>query len=212
MSEKFEYGERVRLIKNNKYPYYDLEGKIGTVRTTYYNAGQIAVEFDCVQNPKSSGGYFYFTRGYLEHVKDENDILEEKIMENKITNYLNIARVQFIGDECPSARFYANFESNLHVGDTCVCRWENGWKNVQFGVAKVVEILTDYNVETSDEIISKFDMDAYNARVENRKKAAELKAKMQERAKKLQDIALYQMLAEKDAEMANMLAEYQDLV
>lgn len=42
-----------------------------------------------------------------------------------------------------------------------------------------------------------------------RNKAAELKAKMEARAKQLQDIALYKMLAENDPDMAELLNEYQ---
>ena len=163
-------------------------------------------------NDKSKLGYFYFKLNHLERVKDENDILEEKTMENKITNYFNIARVQFLTDDGPSKRSYANFDPSIEVGDTCVCHWRDGWQKDSFGVAKVIEILNVTDVETTDEIVAKFDMDAYNARVENRRKAAELKAKMEERAKKLQDIILYQTLAKEDSEMAALLADYQNLM
>jgi tRNA A37 N6-isopentenylltransferase MiaA len=44
-----------------------------------------------------------------------------------------------------------------------------------------------------------------------RAKAVELKAKMEARAKQLQDIALYQMLAKDDPDMAELLKEYQDI-
>jgi hypothetical protein len=63
----------------------------------------------------------------------------------------------------------------------------------------------------SREVVCKIDTTDYKARVETRKKAAELKAKMQERAKKLQDIAIYKMLAEKDDEMAQLLADFTNL-
>jgi hypothetical protein len=54
-------------------------------------------------------------------------------------------------------------------------------------------------------------MTAFDYRVSVRKQAAELKAKMQERAKQLQDIALYQMLAKEDSEMMELLGQFQSL-
>ena len=81
------------------------------------------------------------------------------------------------------------------------------------GVATVVEIIdkADVNVDIDREVVAKVDMRPYDYRVATRAKAAELKTKMQERAKKLQDIALYQMLAKDDADMLALLQEYQAL-
>ena len=52
------------------------------------------------------------------------------------------------------------------------------------------------------------DVSEYDSRVQRRKQAAELKAKMQARAKQLQDLVLYQTLAKEDPEMAQLLQEF----
>lgn len=61
------------------------------------------------------------------------------------------------------------------------------------------------------EIVCKIDDTAYKARVEQRKQERELKAKMAERAKKLQDIVLYETLAKSDPEMQQLLDQYKTL-
>ena len=78
-------------------------------------------------------------------------------------------------------------------------------------LARVVEILEGNSYETPREVVAVVDTRFYDERVEAREKATKLKARMQERAKKLQDISLYRMLAENDSEMMNLLNEYQNL-
>ena len=79
------------------------------------------------------------------------------------------------------------------------------------GLATVIEIVDRNDIETQREVVAKVYTGGYDSRVALRAKVAELKAKMQERAKKLQDVALYQMLAKEDTEMAALLQEYQSL-
>lgn len=202
MSEELIYGARVRLIRQNKYKTTRLLGKIGIVRSSY-PSGSIPVEFDGEFNTASSYGYYYFKRNELELVDDANNV-EENNMEI-ITNYLNVVKVQFLKDTAPSRSNYVNFDPELAVGDTCIAKYGAN----DYGLAKVVEILDDTDVKTDREIVAKVDMSAYNQRVANRTKAAELKAKMEERAKQLQDIALYQLLAKDDSAMMDLLKEYQ---
>ena len=131
-------------------------------------------------------------------------------MQNYITNYLNIAKIKFI-DNCynnSKTYEYANFDPDLNVGDVCVVKSAHHG----FGIAKVEEIVERNDIITQREIVAKVDTDAYKERVANRAKAAELKSKMQERLKQLQDIALYKMMAENDPTMSEMLKEYQDIV
>lgn len=202
MSEELIYGARVRVIRQSKYRTTKLLGKIGVVRASY-PSGSIPVEFDGEVNTASSYGYYYFKRNELELVDDENNV-EENNMEI-ITNYINVVKVQYMSDRKPSDYKYVNFDLELKVGDVCITKYNGDC----YGVAKVVEILDDTDAKTDREIVSKVDMSAYNKRVTNRAKAAELKAKMEERAKQLQDIALYQLLAKDDSAMMELLNEYQ---
>lgn len=206
MDEALEYGMSVRVIKQSKYKTTKLLGKIGTVRSSYPGSGSIPVEFDNEFNAASSYGYYYFKRNDLEIV-DTNTDTEEKIM-GIITNYFNIVKVQYLSDSKASSYNYANFNPDIKVDDVVITKRGPG----DYGLAKVVEILDTTDVKTDREVVTVVDMSAYNERVANRAKAAELKAKMEERAKQLQDIALYQLLAKDDSAMMDLLKEYQSVV
>ena len=205
-------GERVRVKHaGDKYQRYDIKGCFGTI-IRWYGNDNIAVRLDGLSNRSSQYGYFYFSKWEIEII--ENEKMEENTMainNNAITNYLNIARVRFTGDSEPSDRLYANYIPDLAVGDLCAVAY--GFKNEKplVSVAEVVEIIGSIDAKVDCEIVSKVDTLDYDIRVDRRKKAAELKAKMQERAKQLQDIVLYQTLAKDDPEMAQLLADYTNL-
>jgi hypothetical protein len=204
---QYEKGKRVRVIKCNSYKKYDYTGKLGTVRSSSSQYGKIYVKLDNEWNPYSDTGLFYFKPYELSLLNDNTtDIEEENNMEN-ITNYLNIAKISFVDGNDSRTFDYANFEPTLKKGDLCVVKSAHHG----LGLAKVVEIVDRNDIQTPREIVAKVDTQDYDFRVASRKDAAELKAKMKERAKQLQDIALYQMLAEKDPEMQELLARYQSI-
>lgn len=206
----FKRGSRIKVRRCNSYSRNDYTGEFGTVVRNAYGAyGKIIVELDGKTNPYGATGCFYFKPYELEVVNEcNNDILEENNMQT-ITNYHNIAKIQYLDNATVSHHHYANFDTSLKEGDLCVVKSAHHG----LGLAKVVAII---DVDPRDnrvtrEIVAKVDTDMYDFRVKARKDAAELKAKMQERAKQLQDIALYQMLAKDDPEMQNMLEQYQNL-
>ena len=197
-------GLRVRVKHSDKYKRYDIKGRFGTV-IHWYGNDNIAVRLEGIINHGSQYGYFYFAKTELEIIENRN--MEETTMainNNTITNYLNIAKVLKT-----DGRVYdhANYIPDLKEGDLCVVVSVNR----DMTAAKVVEIIHENDVPQASEIVCKLDITAYETRVETRKKAAELKAKMQERAKKLQDIALFQTLAKDDEEMAALLSEFTSL-
>lgn len=201
----FRPNARVAVSNNKSYKRRNLNGKFGTVvenQASYY--GKIVVDLDTESNPLGRMGYFYFKPTELELINDENDILEENNMENAI-NYFNTVKVKYLDNDRPNAQVYANFDTYLTVGDMCVVKSLNHG----LGLAIVVEIIDKNDVPLPREIVAKVDTQDYDHRVAARKDAAKLKAKMQERAKQLQDIALYQMLAEKDPEMKELLERFQ---
>jgi hypothetical protein len=133
--------------------------------------------------------------------------MEENTMtvnNNTITNYLNVAKVVKADGR---TYYHANYILDLMPGDLCVV--VSG--NRDMSVAEVAEIICENSEPMTREIVCRVDSSDYDFRVETRKKAAELKVKMEERAKKLQDIALYQTLAKDDPEMAALLAEFTGL-
>lgn len=204
--DDFPIGTRVEIIAHHKYLTYRLVGKTGIVRSNY--GSEIRVEVDGMRNHYSGSGHFYFKPKELSKIVIEketiNHVKENETMPN-ITNYFNAVKIQFIGDTMPCKYIYANFESDLEEGDLCVVMPAHHG----LALAKVVEIFEGNYYETPREIVAKVDTCFYDERVKNRAKAAELKAKMQERAKQLQDIALYQMLAKDDPAMMELLEEYQ---
>lgn len=125
-----------------------------------------------------------------------------------ISNYLNIAVIRFLNDDVPFRNFeYANFDPDLQAGDLCVVKSAHHG----LGLAEVEEIKLETGKELTREVVTRVDDSKYRARVEQREQVAKLKAAMQLRAKQLQDIVLYQTLAEKDPEMAELLKSYQAL-
>lgn len=204
----FGIGARVRVIRQKKYQDYNLVGLIGTVRTD--NGGSITVLFDSITNHRSQYGCFYFTVNELIKVDDNtNESKEDKNM-NKITNYLNVAKVASLRDSRanPQVYSYANFITGLTVGDLVVVH-DNDDKYMT--VCRVVDIEECNDTALSGEVVCKLDTIDYDTRVQARIKAAELKAKMEALAKQLRDVALYRMLAETNPDMAALLEEYQGL-
>lgn len=208
LAEKYRHvGKRVRVKHSDKYWRYDVNGRFGTIATWYGNTN-IAVQLDELSNRGSQYGYFYFAKNELEIIENENK--EETTMTintNNITNYLNVAKVYFT-DENPDVMYdYANYIPYLKEGDTCIVT--SSRKGMRVG--KVGKIIHDNDAPLTYEVVCEVDTTAYDNRVETRKKAAELKAKMQERARQLQDIVLYQTLAKDDPEMAQLLSDFTDL-
>ena len=202
----FVAGKHVRVVCQYSYPTVELIGLTGTIESVY--SSSIAVNLNGKWNTRSSKGWFYFKSSELKII--DEDIKEENDMPT-ITNYLNAVKIKFFADSGASSYLYANFDPELAVNDVCVVKYPS--KGGGMGVATVVEVVdkSDVNIDIDREVVAKVDMRPYDYRVATRAKAAELKTKMQERAKKLQDIALYQMLAKDDADMLALLQEYQAL-
>lgn len=202
--------EGMRVVVNANQTSYKKSylGCPGTViKDLTFPYDKFEVALDGEDNVRSMSGHFYFKGFELSAATDNTiDILEENNMQN-ITNYLNIAKIRFIDGNNSSTYEYANFDPSLKEGDMCVVKSaHNG-----LGVATVVEIINRTDIQTLREVVAKVDTEAYDLRVANRAQMAELKGKMKERAKQLQDIALYQMLAKDDPDMAALLNEYQSI-
>lgn len=202
----FKSGMRVQVIKQHKYLNTKLIGKLGTVKSGY--GTEVTVMIDGIRNSYSGSGHFYFKPSELEIVDECINNVEENTNMPNITNYLNAVKIQYIDNVAPSGYIYANFEPDVKVGDLCVIKSAHHG----LGLARVTEVIdrNDFEVSTR-EVVAKVDTRDYDERVANRARAAEIMDKMKERAKKLQDIALYQMLAKDDPEMMALLESYQAL-
>ncbi len=211
MLRLFDVGMRVK-VSDRQYSYQSKKftdkviGAYGTVNRVDLYYEKIAVKLDGTLNELSATGNFFFKPRELEILDENNKIREDKNM-STIKNYLNIAKIKFIDERGCRTWEYANFDASLRPRDICVVMTANHGMSL----AEVVEILPRNDIETTREIVAKVDTEAYDTRVAVRKQVAELKAKMEERAKQLQDVALYKMLAENDPAMMELLNEYQAL-
>lgn len=203
----------MRIIVSNRQlscrseKYADIvDGAKGIVTGINMMYGKVAVRLKDAVNDLSASGDFFFKPHELEILDEHDNVVEENNMP-KITNYLNTVKVKYAGNTNPCTFSYANFDPNLAVNDVCIVKEAN----TPFRVATVVEINDVNDNELFNEVVAKVDMTDYDFRVSNRIKAAKLKAKMEERAKQLQDVALYQMLANDDPDMMKLLKEYQSL-
>lgn len=100
------------------------------------------------------------------------------------------------------------YDDNVDVCDFVVVDTKNGLlvgevMNLSHTIPKGVEI---------KEVVSKVDFTEFNERAYKRKKLNEIKTKMDARVKELQDIAVYEMLAKEDTELASMLSKLKELM
>lgn len=193
-------GTRV-LITNYKSCYNGkYAGCTGVIHHVYN--GSYAVILDGLLNNRSRFGYYYFTKGALQQ-NNEGDITMEKI-----TGNYKVAMVQFINSakqiEC------ACYDEAIECDDYVLVATDvHGW-----GVATVLGLrdktLND-NGNIKREVICKLNVTDYHKRIEDRRKRAAIMAKMQERAKKLQEFEIFNILAKTDEDMAHMLEEFKSL-
>ena len=129
----------------------------------------------------------------------------------KLTGFKKVAAIK-IG--CVTY-YYALYDDDIAVGDsvlvTGVCK----------DVCVVDEILTAEEAEEAKEkttktiiaeVKCKVDLSAYETRVQNRKKAEELRKKMDQKIAEIDEMNKYVIYAEKNTELADMLAEYRELI
>lgn len=97
---------------------------------------------------------------------------------------------------------------DVQEGDLVVCETARG-----YGVGKVVgeEVRESRRKIASAWIVSKIDLTAHKARLEKEKRMAEIKSKMLERKKSLDEDAMFRLLAKDDTAMADLLKEYDEL-
>ena len=207
----FNVGDRIIVKANSKYTYGNLINETGTVRRVY--PGNVAVELDTVYNNRSSEGLFYFGEEHLEHIRyyeacanGECSTEELKGEHMKLDGNYKIAHVDFIDDLSATKVYqYALYEEHAKVGDLALVKARGAHKLV-----KIVEISDEPSdgVEITAEIICMVDTSEYGKRIERRRKREELKAQMKARAAQLQELALYEMMAKNDSNMAALMAEY----
>jgi hypothetical protein len=144
----------------------------------------------------------------------KNEIVKENSNMVVKGNYM-VAVVNFVqGLNTTKNYTFALFDDDIFVGDTVLVDTSNG-----YGVAKIVELLPKKDCEEygryslpTKEVICRIDFSAFNERKEKRAKAAQLKKEMDVKVKSLQEIAVFELLAEKSPELKEMLETYKSLI
>lgn len=166
---------------------------------------------------RNIGGSYYVAldNGDYRCYKTKNlELIKTNIMEDQkmaITGDFKVAKIKFLnGTNTYTEYEYAMFD-DYEVGDTVVVASANHG----LGIAKISAIITKDQAVTKNferEIVSKVDMETYEARKKNRNRLNELKNKMDKRFNELNKIALFEMMSEKDPELKSMLEEYKNLI
>lgn len=119
-------------------------------------------------------------------------------------------------DNTDKEYLFACYEKDVAVGDIVVVDTRYGFQLVT--VTKVLNDTPEQVVRFTKEmkknlkeVVCKVNMEEFTARKEKAEKRAELKAEMDKRVKELQASAIYEMLAEKDDSLKQMLQQYKDL-
>ena len=188
-------GDYVKVL-GSRYKTTGLVGAVGKIIDYYRPTDTYLVAFDAYFNHRSKSGGYYFKPQQLQLFKGD-----EQIMEGNYT----IANVRFIeGTNTNTTYRYACYDSSIEPGDICVVKSAHHG----LGIARVDSIEPKTDEVITREIICKADFSAYETREANRKRAAVLKKKMSERANKLNELAMYAMLAKDDPEMQDLLTEF----
>jgi hypothetical protein len=119
-----------------------------------------------------------------------------------------IIGVKFLSDNRQYVTYAYLCYDDVKVGDTVVVDSVNGFK-----LATVTTLdYSDSPVKAIREVVDVVNFEAFNARKEKAERIQALRSEMDKKVKTLQNLALYEMMAEKDPELATMLAELKELV
>ena len=125
--------------------------------------------------------------------------LPQTVVEVKFSNRAS----KWQGDSDSVYSFNSDLK-DLNVGDLVVCDCSTGYT-----IGSVVSIAQiDTSGRTSRWLVQKLDLTRHSERLALAKKQKELRGLMDLRRKQLEDEALYRMMAERDPEMAKLIAEY----
>lgn len=118
----------------------------------------------------------YHVNVYKKHIKTRKRKEERKEVKDMATNLEGFKRVAIIDFGGYNNKYaYALYDDTVEVGDTVIV---TGKAEGQFLTVTEIINATDTDVIITAEVITKIDKTAYNKRVENRKRKAELKRQM----------------------------------
>lgn len=126
----------------------------------------------------------------------------------KLSNYKNVAVVDIGGGKY----HYALYDDNIKAGDKVLVT--GAMSGTPLKVENVISPEESHDSFTKDitaEVMCKVDLSDYNKRVESRKAVEELKKEMDKEIKKMDETRKYEMYAEMNPALAEMLDRLKEL-
>lgn len=203
---KFKPGDRVEIIK----PSLMLFGHTGTVQK--YRSAEIVDVLMDYPNPCWDDIYLV-KESSLALIENRKEIETMNNTVNVIPGNYEVALCTFPDSANPEKQYaYALFDCCATIGDLALVR-----SSSNYGVVRIENILSMNEHESlgghpvTNEIICKVDFSGIQRRIDQRKRKEELRKQMDKLVKENQELILYQALAEKSPEMAELLNEYKSL-
>lgn len=190
----FKKGDRVQIVsKSSKY-----KGSYGTVK---YDSG-IVYKKVRIDGTLCEPEYSHLS---LRLVNNEREVYNMKL-----TGFTKVAVINI----CNKDYYYALYDNDIKADDNVLVtgRQANQILTVK-DVVTLEECANKFDVnKICAEVICKVDLSAYNTRLDNRKKAVELRKKMDAQIAAMDEMNKYVLYAERNPELAKMLEEYRELV
>ena len=160
----------------------------------------IGVLLDDKYNERSQYGCYWFK-------PEELTIITENEKENTKMLLLKGYKIAQVNVEGYGEQYVAHYEDTLEEGDKVVVA------NDDYHCGVVSNVFTDAHMNRAPkfQIVCKIDDAAYCGRIDRAKKAVELERKLKTAVADYQQIALYEMLAEKSPEIAKLLTELKEV-
>lgn len=205
---KYSVGDRV--VVTNQFEYRGkCYLKCGEVRQIFKRNDRYlyGVKIDNLPNPRSKNDVYWFGVRSLEA---DNTVVINESEDNIMFENFAVARVAFLDN--PNSEFpYALYDFDIQEGDIVVVHTANHG----FALAKVMRVDGCENarseVKSGREIVCKVDFSNYNFRQESIKRMRELKSHMDAKLREAQSMAIYEMFAEKDPALKEMLDEFKSI-
>lgn len=195
----------IKSISTKRYKNYIHEGIIATImdiRNDIKSDYRIAIKIDCIPNPGSSKGYFWFMSKELENINiKENITMMNK--QNLIPGY-KISLTKDVKGVCPT---YCAYYGELKEGDMVVIAYDKNRYATRFVTSADLPV-DEYKNEIEAEVVNVVDTTDYEKRLISIYRRAELKKLLDEKAKQLQEEQYWAILSEMDPEMKKLYEEY----
>lgn len=197
-------GWRVKVVeKSEKRNYGKTLHACGTIQNI--SGGSFGVLLDNFRNSASGSGLFWYHYSELKIL--DNFEMEETNM--KLTGFNKVAVIEMEY----GTYYFALYDKKIEAGDTVLV--SGAAQNKLHTVSEVISVedaRSRYSKEITAEVICKVDMTDYEKRVADRKEAEKFKNEMNRVIKQMDEVNKYEVYAQNNPALAEMLCRYKELV